>query len=324
MSIGILGAGAFGTALGVALARADRRVTLWARRPETAALLQASRENAALLPGVTLPEALRVTSDLGDLVGVRALLLAVPAQATSALLAAFGGALDPCPVVLCAKGIEGGTWRLQTEILEAALPGRAAAVLTGPGFAAEIGRGLPTALTLAAADEQTGTSLQQLLSTPRLRLYRSDDPRGAQIGGALKNVVAIACGMAEGAGLGDSARAALMTRGFAEMLRLALAMGARAETLAGLSGLGDLALTCASPKSRNFALGLALGRGSSPGKATVEGVETARAACDLAAAKGVDLPIARQVARVLAGEADVPEAMAALLNRPLRSEASEG
>lgn len=320
MRIGVLGAGAFGTALAVALAREGRPVVLWSRSAEAAGRIDQARENAAHLPGVALPAALRVSAALQDLRGSGAILLAVPAQATADLLSAVGADLPPCPIVLCAKGIERGTWCLQTEILEAALPGREAAVLTGPGFAGEIGRGLPTALTLAAADEAAGTALQAMLATPRLRLYRLTDTRGAQIGGALKNVVAIACGMAAGAGLGESARAALMTRGFAEMLRLALALGARAETLTGLSGLGDLALTCTSARSRNFALGQALGEGRAPDRATTEGVETARAACDLGRAQGVDLPIAAAVAQVLAGETGVDGAMEALLTRPLRAE----
>ena len=244
----------------------------------------------------------------------------VPAQATEAFLAEAARLLPPAPLVLCAKGIDAKTHRRQTEIAAALAPGRPLAALTGPGFAAEIARGLPTALTLACADPLVGPELQARLATRRLRLYLTDDVIGAELGGALKNVIAIACGMAEGSRLGASARAALMTRGFAEMTRLAVAMGARPETLAGLSGLGDLSLTCNSTQSRNFALGRALGAGEGRPGGTVEGVATARAACELAAAHGVELPIAAAVADVLDGTATLEGAMAALLARPLRGE----
>jgi glycerol-3-phosphate dehydrogenase (NAD(P)+) len=210
--------------------------------------------------------------------------------------------------------------QLQSEIAAARAPGRALAALTGPGFAAEIARGLPTALTLACADPEVGPALQAGLATRRMRLYLTDDLIGAQLGGALKNVVAIACGMVEGAGLGASARAALMTRGFAEMTRLAVAMGARSETLAGLSGLGDLSLTCNSAQSRNFAAGRALGAGETAPGGTVEGVATARAACQLALTYGVEMPIAAAVANVLEGATTLDGAMQALLARPLREE----
>jgi glycerol-3-phosphate dehydrogenase (NAD(P)+) len=301
--IGVVGAGAFGTALAaVAAAAAGRRVVLWGRRPPAA------------------PPGVEATCDLAALAGAEALLLAVPAQATADCLAALAAGLPPAPVVLCAKGIDARDLRLQSGIAAAALPGRPLAVLTGPGFAAEIAAGLPTALTLACADPALGRRLQALLAAPRLRLYLTDDVVGAQLGGALKNVVAIACGMVEGAGLGHSARAALMTRGFAEMTRLAAALGGRPETLAGLSGLGDLSLTCNSPQSRNFALGRALGAGAAPAGGTVEGVATARAACQLGARRGVELPIAAAVANVLDGRATIAEAMDALLARPLREE----
>ena len=244
----------------------------------------------------------------------------LPAQATEGFLAAHAAELPAAPLVLCAKGIDARGLRLQTEIAAAQAPGHALAALTGPGFAGEIARGLPTALTLACADPEVGRALQAGLATRRLRLYLTDDLAGAQLGGALKNVVAIACGMVEGAGLGASARAALMTRGFAEITRLAVAMGARPETLAGLSGLGDLSLTCNSGQSRNFALGRALGAGAARPGGTVEGVATARAACQLAEAHGVELPIAAAVADVLEGASTLAGAMEALLARPLREE----
>ncbi len=314
--IGVVGAGAFGAALAVALAQAGRPVLLWGR---SAGGLAPGAE-APRLPGVALPEGLAATDDLARLGTAEAVLLALPAQATGGFLAAQGAALPEAPLALCAKGIDAQGLRLQSEIASAALPGRALAALTGPGFAGEIARGLPTALTLACPDAELGTRLQRLLSTPRMRLYLTDDLVGAQLGGALKNVVAIACGIVEGAALGHSARAALMTRGFAEMTRLAVAMGARAETLAGLSGLGDLSLTCNSPQSRNFALGRELGARRAASGGTVEGVATARAACQLGARHGVELPIATAVADVLDGTMTIEAAMDALLARPLKEE----
>lgn len=311
--IGVIGAGAFGTALACVAATAGRRVTLWGRGASVASV-------GERLPGVILPEGVSVTSDLARLAGAEALLLVLPAQATEGFLEAHGAALPAVPLALCAKGVDARSFRLQSEIAGAALPGRPLAVLTGPGFAGEISRGLPTALTLACPDPDLGPWLQALLSTPRVRLYLTDDLVGAQLGGALKNVVAIACGMAEGAGLGHSARAALMTRGFAEMTRLAAALGARPETLAGLSGLGDLSLTCNSVQSRNFALGCALGAGRPAPAGTVEGVATARAACELARRSGVELPIAAAVADVLDGALTLGAAIDALLSRPLKEE----
>lgn len=315
--IGVVGAGAFGTALAAAQARAGRAVTLWGRN---VAALRAAGENAARLPGVPLPPGVALSDDLAELRGAETLLLALPAQETEGFLAAQGAALPEAPLVLCAKGIDARTFRLQSEIAAAALPGGALAALTGPGFAGEIARDLPTALTLACPDPALGPRLQSMLATPRLRLYLTDDLAGAQLGGALKNVVAIACGIVEGAGLGHSARAALMTRGFAEMARLAVALGGRAETLAGLSGLGDLSLTCNSPQSRNFALGRALGAGAPRQGGTVEGVATARAACQLGARSGLELPVAAAVADVLDGTLTIGAATEALLARPLKEE----
>ncbi len=300
--IGVIGAGAFGSALAAVEAAAGRKTVLWGRRPPEP------------------PPGVEAATDLGALAGAEAILLVVPAQATGPFLSAYGAALPDGPLVLCAKGVDARSFRLQTEIAAAALPDRPLAVLTGPGFAAEIARGLPTALTLACADPELGPALQHALSTPRLRLYLTDDVVGAQLGGAIKNVVAIGCGLIEGAGLGQSARAALMTRGFAEMTRLATALGGRPETIAGLSGLGDLALTCGSAMSRNFALGRALGAGLPMPEGTVEGVATARAACELGARHGVELPIAAAVADVLDRRATLAEAMEALLARPLKEE----
>ncbi|WP_111429404.1 NAD(P)H-dependent glycerol-3-phosphate dehydrogenase [Rhodobacteraceae bacterium DSL-40] len=317
--IGVIGAGAFGSALAVAAAAAGRPVLLWGRDPAAMAAAEAARA-VPRLPGITLPAEITCTGDLGALSGADALLLVVPAQQTEHFLRENAHALPDVPLVLCAKGIEAKSLRLQTGIAAEAAPGHALAALTGPGFAGEIARGLPTALTLACADPDMGRSLQEQLSGPRLRLYLTDDVIGAQVGGALKNVIAIACGMVEGARLGASARAALMTRGFAEMTRLAVAMGARAETLAGLSGLGDLSLTCNSVQSRNFSEGCAIGSGAVRPGGTVEGVATARAACELAARHGVEMPIAAAVADVLDGALTLDAAMGALLARPLKEE----
>lgn len=311
MKIGIIGAGAFGAALAVALGR-ERPVILWGRS-------LAGRE-IARLPGVTLPDGVQVTADLADLAGVDALLLTLPMQALAGFLQDHGAALQGKSLIACCKGVDLASGRGPVEML--ALPGGPApAILTGPSFAADIARGLPTALTLACTDEGLGERLQHALSTPVLRLYRSTDVIGAQLGGALKNVIAIAAGAVIGAGLGDSARAALMTRGYAEMQRFALARGAAAETLAGLSGFGDLVLTCTSDLSRNFRFGAALARGEKlDPSVTVEGVATARAVARLAAAEGVEMPITDVVAALADGRATLADAMQALLSRPLKQE----
>jgi glycerol-3-phosphate dehydrogenase (NAD(P)+) len=319
-TIAVVGAGAFGTALAQVESVDGGSVRLWARDAAAAAAMNATRENAARLPGIRLNDSLEVVADLAALGRPGALLLALPAQVTGDFLAEHGHRLPDCPVVACAKGLSGRDFRRQSEIVARALPGRACAVLTGPGFAAEIARGLPTALTIACADAAIGRALQERLSTRRLRLYLTDDVTGAELGGALKNVVALACGMVEGRGLGQSARAALMTRGYAEMSRLADAMGARPETLGGLSGLGDLSLTCNSVMSRNFATGRALGAGAPRPGGTVEGVATARAACELGRRHGVEMPIAEAVAAVLDGTLTLGEAIEALLTRPLKEE----
>jgi len=293
----ILGQGAWGTALGRTLSDAGAQVRFW-RRGGSAAVLE----------------------------GAGLVLSAVPAQATRDVLAAVAPALPGgVALVLTAKGLEKGTLKLQSEIAAEVAPGHPAAILTGPSFASDLTTGLPTAVTLAMADTVLGEALQRRLATPSLRPYLTDDIIGAQIGGAVKNVIAIACGAVIGAGLGESARAALMTRGFAEMLRIGTALGGRAETLGGLSGLGDLALTCASESSRNFAYGLALGRGTTPpalaadGR-TYEGAATAGPVAALAAWLGVEMPLAAAVAALVAGRLGVPEAIEKLFNRPLRRE----
>ncbi len=321
MRVAIAGAGAFGTALAVALARGGAPVTLWARDAEAARDMQAGRENRRRLPGVALPDSLTVTADIAALGQAEAVLLALPAQRLRDFLLAHRAALSGKALVACAKGLDLATLDGPTGTIAATVPDAVPAVLTGPSFAADIARGLPTALTLACRDAGQGAALQAAISTATLRLYRTTDTTGAELGGALKNVMAIACGACIGAGLGDSARAALMTRGFAEMQRLAAALGAQPETLNGLSGLGDLALTCTSDLSRNYRFGLALGQGAPFDAAvTVEGAATARAATDLARKRGVDLPISAVVAALVDRSIGVGAAMERLLSRPLKEE----
>lgn len=324
--IAVLGAGAFGTALAVALS-ARGPVLLWGR--DTAWAAGDARGAGALpenprLPGISLPPAVRVTDRLEDLSALppgAPVLLALPAQALGGFLARHASALDTRPVVGCAKGIDLLTGQSPARMIAAACPGSAVAVLTGPSFAADIARGLPTALTLACADPDEGHRLQHALAVPSLRLYRTTDVTGAEIGGALKNVIAIAAGAATGAGLGDSARAAIITRGFAEMARFAAAAGAQPDTLTGLSGLGDLILTATSDQSRNFRFGRALGQGAPFDPAiTVEGAATARAVTAIAARQGLEMPISALVCDLSQGRLDVATAMARLLARPLKEE----
>ncbi len=319
-TIAVIGAGAFGTALAQAQARHGRPVRLWGRDGAAMDELAATRQ-CHRLPGVTLDPAVSPTGDLDTALAADVILLALPAQALRPALANWGARLGGKYAVACCKGIDLETGEGPMGTLAAQATGAVAALLTGPSFAADIARGLPTALTLAADTEADATALQTALSTPDLRLYRSTDPRGAELGGALKNVVAIAAGLAIGTGFGDSARAAVVTRGFAEIRRLALALGARAETLAGLSGFGDLVLTCTAPQSRNFAYGVSLGQaqGFDP-SITVEGAATARAVLPLAARHGIDLPIAGAVAAVIAGQLSPTDAARALLTRPLKPE----
>lgn len=319
MSIGILGAGAFGTALAVALAR-NGTVTLWARDPKQVAEMQASRANNRRLPGVDLPENVSVTAEISD-VGGDVLLLAVPMQQMAGFLAAHGAAFAGRALIACSKGIDLGTGFGPSALIARTCPDAMPALLTGPSFAADIARALPTALTLACADDAAGEAMQAQLSTPVLRLYRTTDMTGAELGGALKNVIAIAAGVVIGSGLGDSARAALMTRGFAEMSRFAVARGARPETLAGLSGLGDLVLTCTSQQSRNFRFGQALGAATGfDANTTVEGIATAKAVSNLARTAGIEMPVADMVAALVEQKITVAEATRALLSRPLKQE----
>ena len=319
MSVAVLGAGAFGTALALCFAEAGP-VTLWARDGATVEALRQTRR-APRLPGAVLPGTITATGDLAEACAAEILVLAVPAQALPDLLVRMPTPRPGQPLVLACKGLNLATGQGPVAILSARAPQAQPLILTGPSFAADIARGLPTALTLAGADEATARRVQHRLSGRTLRLYTTPDTLGAELGGALKNVIAIACGACIGAGLGDSARAALMTRGFAEMTRLAIALGARPETLAGLSGLGDLALTCASEQSRNFRYGAALARGETlPPGTTVEGTATAQAVETLAKTHGLDLPVCATVAALARAEITVTEAMAALLSRPLKEE----
>ena len=314
--ITVVGAGAWGTALAIQAARAGNDVTLWARGG--AAAMDMSRESPRL-PGRRLPVEVRVTDEPGDVTGT--VLLAVPAQSLRAVLTS----LPPVTAgVICAKGIEAVTLRLPLEIAQEIRPEVAAAVLTGPNFAHEIAAGHPAAAVVAGPDQAMREAVASGLGTPQFRLYGNDDPVGAQIGGAAKNVIAIAAGAVMGAGLGENARAALITRGLAELSRLTVALGGRAETVMGLSGLGDLILTCTGPSSRNLSLGFALGRGESLAsilagrRAVTEGVATAPAL--LARARGVEMPICAAVAALLSGGTTLPEAIGALLARPRRDE----
>jgi glycerol-3-phosphate dehydrogenase (NAD(P)+) len=323
----VVGAGAWGTALAQVCARGGLEVTLWAREAAIAEALNASHENPLFLPGVRLDGAIRAVSDPAAAAGADLVFAAPPAQHLRATLALFGGHIaEATPVVLCAKGVEAGTLKLTTQVLAETIPHAAPAVLSGPSFAEEVARGLPTAVTLAAADEPVAEAVARAIASPAFRPYLSSDMIGAQAGGAVKNVLAIACGVVEGRALGASARAALITRGFAEMTRLAVALGGAAETVAGLCGLGDLVLTCSSLMSRNMSLGAALGRGERleavlAGRLSVaEGVASAPAVVALAARLGVETPICEAVRAILAGERAIEPAIAALLSRPLRAE----
>lgn len=324
---GVIGAGAWGTALAQVTGWAGLDTLLHAREAEVVESIRERRINEAFLPDVVLDDHVQVTSDFADLAGCDLILAVPPAQFMRPTLRAFAPHWRPeVPVVLCSKGIERGSLKLMTEVLAETLPDAPAAVLSGPSFAAEVSRGLPTAVTLACADPVLGDELMWTLSAPGFRPYLATDLIGAEAGGALKNVLAIACGIVEGRGLGRSAHAALITRGFAEMTRFAVALGGEAATVAGLCGLGDLVLTCSSPQSRNMSLGLALGQGQTveqalAGKRSVaEGYESAPAVRDLARSLGVETPICEAVAAVLAGEVTVDVAIDGLLSRPLKVE----
>jgi len=329
MRVNVIGGGAWGTALAHLIGSGGAATTLWAREAEVVRAVNERHDNPLFLPHVALSPHVAATGDLAEAAQAEALLLAVPTQHLRSIAAALRPLLPADATVLnCAKGIEIATGRLPHEILGEALalpPGRLGA-LSGPTFAAEVARGLPTAVTLALADDARGRALVLALARPTFRPYLGDDPLGAEIGGAVKNVLAIACGIVLGKGLGDNARAALITRGMAEMLRLGRAKGAKAETLMGLSGLGDLVLTCCGPQSRNMSLGQALGRGERLADITAkrhsiaEGMFSAAPLVGLAASLGVDMPIAGAVDRIVNHGADIDDCVRALLSRPFRQE----
>ena len=320
-SVTVTGAGAWGTALAGVAARAGRDVVLYARSPERAAQIAATRANPKL-PGVMLDASIEVTSDLAVAAAMEIVLIATPAQNLRAAVTALAPHLAKAtPVIACAKGIERGTHKFMTEVIAEAAPNAIPAILSGPSFADDVARGLPTAVTLAAKDEALASALVQALGSASFRPYHSTDVRGVEIGGAAKNVLAIAAGIVIGRNLGASAQAALTTRGFSELMRLGRACGARSETMSGLSGLGDLILTCGSPQSRNLALGTALGRGEArPRDKLAEGEFTAPVLIELAASQNVDMPVSNAVAAILSGAMTIDAAIESLLTRPFKAE----
>ena len=323
-NIGVAGAGAWGIALANAAAAAGRNVVLWGRDSTAITLLQQSRRSARL-PDFLLAPGIRATDVIAEIDGSDVILIATPAQATRETIMRLAARLGrPRPLVICAKGIELGSLLFMTDVAAESAPGWPRAILSGPSFATDVAAGLPTAVTLAGYDEQLAADLAEALKGPNLRLYHSQDVRGVEIGGAAKNVLAIGCGVAVGLGLGPSASAALIARGFAELRRFGDAFGARGETLMGLSGLGDLVLTCSSAQSRNFAFGFALGQGVSPAKASggklAEGATTTKALMTLARARGVEMPIAATVEALLDGLVDARGAVDVLLARPQKRE----
>jgi len=327
--LGIVGGGAWGTALACVGRRAGCEVVLWAREPEVVDEINRAQRNTAFLSGIPLAPGILATGELAEVAVCDPILLVAPAQHMRQLSAALAGHLKvPTPLVICAKGIETATGQLMSEVLGQTCPGYPLAVLSGPTFAAEVAEGLPTAVTLACGDNSLGERLVAILGLPEFRPYYSDDIVGAQIGGAVKNVLAIACGLVDGLELGENARASLITRGLAEMTRFALARGARRETLSGLSGLGDLILTCSSAQSRNFSLGRALGEGQAASdvldsrRSVAEGYFTAEVLGRLARDGGIDMPITAAVAAILHEEAGVEEVVRALLGRAFKKEGS--
>jgi glycerol-3-phosphate dehydrogenase (NAD(P)+) len=323
--ITILGGGAWGTALANVTARAGRAVTLWEHDAANATAL-AERRESRFLRGVRIEDSIAVTRDLAQAARAEAILLVVPAQAMRSVVKALDAAITPhTPIVACAKGIEHGTQKFMTEVIAESAPNATPAILSGPSFAADVARGLPTAVTLAASEEPLAADLAKALASRTFRPYQSSDVRGVEIGGAAKNVLAIASGVVTGRGLGASAAAALTTRGFAELVRFGRAHGAKTETMMGLSGLGDLILTCSSPQSRNFTFGVKLGKGqaSKDIHATTglaEGAFTAPVLLEMARQRGVDMPISSAVAAMLTGAMSVDQAIESLLTRPLRAE----
>jgi glycerol-3-phosphate dehydrogenase (NAD(P)+) len=326
-TIGVIGAGAWGTALAQSAAQAGRSVKIWAYEAEVVEAINTAHENTVFLPGAPLNPAITASSDPSDLSDSDAFLMVAPAQHARGILTRFAPHIaQGAPVLLCAKGFERESLALMTDVLRETVPHAIPAVLSGPSFAIDVAKGLPTAVTLACEDRDTGEALMEAVGSQTFRPYWSGDLVGAEVGGSVKNVLAIAAGIVEGRGLGKSAHAALIARGFAEMTRLGLALGAKRETLTGLCGLGDLVLTCSSPQSRNMSCGLALGQGQTlesvlgARKAVTEGVATAPAVVALAKTQGVDMPICAAVDAVLAGRISVDDAIQALLNRPFGPE----
>jgi glycerol-3-phosphate dehydrogenase (NAD(P)+) len=322
--IAVLGGGAWGTALALTCARAGRQVMLWEQEPDNAASLEQKRESR-FLPGVRLDNGIKVTRDLAETASSNAILVVVPAQAMRSVITSLAKSnAERTPLIACAKGIEHGTHKFMTEIIAECAPKALPAILSGPSFAADVARGLPTAVTIAATDAKVALDLAHALNAGTFRPYHSTDVRGVELGGATKNVLAIAAGIVTGKGLGASALAALTTRGFAELVRFGKACGAKTETMMGLSGLGDLILTCGTPQSRNFSCGVALGKGEKPETAAhgklAEGVFTAPVLLEMAREKNVEMPISAAVAAVLEEKMRVDEAIESLLTRPLKSE----
>ena len=327
MRIGVIGAGAWGTALAQLCAQNGHDVTVWAYEDTVVTAINTQHTNPVYLPGISLHPALRASGDVAAVAACDVLLAVPPAQHMRATLARFAAHVaDKAPIVLCSKGIEQSTLSLMTDVLRQTIPQATVAALSGPSFAVDVARGLPTAVTLACGDAVLAQRLASAVSAPHFRPYLSDDVTGAEIGGAVKNVLAVGCGITEGAGLGASARAALIARGFSEMTRIGVALGARPDTMAGLSGLGDLVLTCTSAQSRNYSLGVALGRGQSVAEAmedkhsVAEGAATAPALIALCRKLGVDTPVIDAVADVISGALTVDAAVARLLARPLSAE----
>jgi glycerol-3-phosphate dehydrogenase (NAD(P)+) len=320
-SVAVIGAGAWGTALASVAARTGRHVILYARNTDAAVHMTATRNNPKL-PGVNFDSRIAITSDIAAAARADIILLATPAQNLREAAAALAPYLATAtPVIACAKGIERGSHKFMTEVIAEAAPDAVAAILSGPSFASDVARGLPTAVTLATKDEALSSALVQALGSAAFRPYHTSDVRGVEIGGAAKNVLAIAAGIVVGKQLGASAQAALTTRGFSELVRLGRACGARTETMSGLSGLGDLILTCSSPQSRNFSLGIALGRGERPARDKLaEGEFTAPVLIELAASKDVDMPVSKAVAAILSGASTIDEAIENLLTRPFKAE----
>lgn len=327
LNIGIMGAGAWGTALATVAAKAGHNTTIWAYETEVVDAINNSNENTVFLKGVPLPKNIKATNQLADMAKMDAILWVTPAQLVRPIATQFAAQLKKSiPILICAKGIEASTRMLLTDVMHEVLPIAQAGILSGPSFAIDVAKGLPTAITLALKDATQGQKLAQALSIPTFRLYHSTDIIGAQVGGAVKNVLAIATGISDGKGFGDSARAALTTRGFAELTRFGTALGAKRETMFGLSGLGDLTLTANSTLSRNMSLGMLLGQGQTlqqimdARQSVSEGVHTAAILAKWAKELNIDMPICQTVADIVAGELDVDNAIINLLNRPLKHE----